>query len=103
MIFAIARRGFPLARKFLHNKGATHTSRAFFSRVDKFNEFRSTLELEIEEENANKVDLSPFEADFKAQGWKLKKEDTLIELWKRVDDHDVRLLANIRAPTDFDG
>lgn len=29
----------------------------------------------------------------------MRREDTVVELWRRTEEHDVRLLSNIKAPT----
>jgi hypothetical protein len=46
--------------------------------------------------------LQSYEKEFKNAGWTISKEHTQVELSKTVGAYQVRLLSNIKTPTQFD-
>lgn len=63
--------------------------------------FSSVIEKEIQAEEENTVDLSEHLKNFEEKGWSLSKQDTVAELSKTVGRYEVRLISNIKAPTNF--
>jgi hypothetical protein len=82
----------------------THTNTYNLSRkVEKTpSSVANIIETEIKAEQDNMTDLAEKEDLFKQQGWAILKENTLVELSKNTGKYDIRLLSNIKSPTQFD-
>ncbi len=72
-----------------------------FSKVEKVTNYKQIIEKEIKAEEENLTDLATYESNFQAEGWTISKENTLVELHKKVGKYDVRLLSNVKAPSNF--
>ncbi len=48
------------------------------------------------------TDVSGLEETFKNNGWSIARENTLVELTKTTGKYTVRLLSNIKSPSNFD-
>ncbi len=73
-----------------------------FSRnVQKANSYGKVIEDEIKAEEENVTDLAEHIKGFEEKGWALKREDVLVELSKTVGPYEVKLLSNVKAPTNF--
>lgn len=72
-----------------------------FARVTKVSSHKKTVETEIKAEEENLTDLTSYQEDFKKEGWSVSQEGTLVELAKKVGNYDVRLLSNIKSPTNL--
>jgi hypothetical protein len=73
-----------------------------FSKLEKVNKIRTIIDEELKAETENLNDLASYEKEFKNGGWTISKESTLVELSKTVGAYTVRLLSNIKTPTQFD-
>lgn len=103
MISRIITRGLlPAARLCLPATFATHVPRYTFGKIEKASKIRSIIEEEIKTESENLNDLSNYEKEFNKGGWTVNRENTLVELSKTVGAYQVRLLSNIKTPTQFD-
>lgn len=78
------------------------TPKYSFGKLEKSTKIRSIIEQEIKAETENLNDLSSYEKEFKNKGWTISKDSTLVELSKEVGAYKVRLLSNIKTPTQFD-
>lgn len=73
-----------------------------FSKLEKVSKIRGIIDEELKAELENPNDLASYETEFKKGGWTITKENTLVELSKTVGAYQVRLLSNIKTPTQFD-
>lgn len=64
--------------------------------------FISVIEEEIQAEEGNKTDLSEHINNFEQKGWKLSKDNVQVELSKTIGKYEVRLLSNIKSPSNFE-
>ena len=81
---------------------AALTPKFHFGKVEKLSKFKTIIEDELKSETENLNDLSAYEKEFKKGGWSIARENTLAELSRTVGPYSVRLLSNIKTPTQFD-
>jgi hypothetical protein len=63
--------------------------------------FTKVLDDEISAEESNLTDLSEHQARFSDKGWALQRDATLVELSKTTGAYTVRVLSNIKSPSQF--
>lgn len=73
-----------------------------FGKVQKAGKFHNIIDEEIKTESENLNDLEAYEKEFKNGGWTVTKDNTLVEISKTAGAYQVRLLSNIKTPTQFD-
>jgi len=73
-----------------------------FGKIEKINKYRKNIDDEIKSEESQLNDLTEYDAAFSKGGWTLVKEQTLVELSKSTDNYQIRILSNIKSPTNFD-
>ena len=73
-----------------------------FGKLQKAGKFHAIIDEEIKTETENLNDLEAYEKEFKNAGWSVSKENTLVELSKTNGAYLVRLISNIKTPTQFD-
>jgi|JI8StandDraft_1071087.scaffolds.fasta_scaffold897862_1 hypothetical protein len=104
MISKVIARGIAYASKRILTPARLLTTPKFsFTRkIEKTSpSFSSIIDKEIKAEEENVTDLSEHIKGFEEKGWALKREDVLVELSKTVGPYEVRLLSNVKAPTNF--
>lgn len=103
MISRILTRGvLPAARLCAPAALGFTTPKFSFGKLEKSSKIRSIIDEELKAESENLNDLSSYEKEFNSKGWSLSKDNTLVELSKDVGAYKVRLLSNIKTPTQFD-
>ncbi len=103
MISKIITRGIlPTIRLCVRTPLAMATPKFSFGKVQKAGKFHSIIDEEIKTETENLNDLEAYEKEFKNGGWTITKENTLIELSRTTGAYQVRLLSNVKTPTQFD-
>jgi hypothetical protein len=103
MISRIITRGIlPTIRLCASTPFTLATPKFSFGKVQKAGKFHSVIDEEIKTESENLNDLEAYEKEFKNGGWTVSKESTLIELSRTSGAYQVRLLSNVKTPTQFD-
>lgn len=80
----------------------TVPSYSFNRKIEKApSNFNRILQDEIKAEEENLTDLSEQQTFFDENGWNIKRESVLVELSKTIGPYQVRLVSNIKSPSNF--
>lgn len=102
MISKIITRGIlPAVRLCAPMSLCLNTAKFSFGKLEKTSKIQSIIEEELKSETENLNDLTTYEKEFKNGGWTVARENTLVELTKSVGAYTVRLLSNIKTPSQF--
>lgn len=88
MISKVITRGILSAAKFfLPATNIIPMPKYYFSKIEKISHFKKVIDDEIKQEETHRQNITQYENKFKTAGWNITKDNTLVELSKKIGDY----------------